>query len=637
MKFKLTAKNFMAFGKDKVVVDFSTPGITLIRGDNKTSKSKVSNGAGKSTILKALLFGLYGKLTKVTKDNLINSDVGKNCTVSVEITKEGHNAIITRNIKRDDGVDGTTFTVDGVDCRGGTERETQQNITQFVGISRESFISSVLFSAGEQFSFSGETPANQDTILTKLLCLGDLEVARVRAREKKKEVQDTIDKLHGDISGAVLVVKELNSQLGENKSVIERWEVSRTNRVNMLEQKLTVLETTHRQDKTSLDSLLEKKSILEAKFNELTPKDMLEQDYEKLLKDKELLNSKLSSLKQEIAVVSAGHKKITGKLQLARGISKEANCPACGTHLTDDALSTYVTGLLSEEVESNKMYEDLTIQQVKIKEQKIYNSNKLEQIDTVYREYDSYTRSIEKIEQKVPEIYTRLTQISKYREDISDEIDRELSLIPPLDTSQKSIEGKINTYTTRIKKIEQKIENEYEPYLSVYAFWEEGFSSSGIRNLLIESILPELNRIAQQYSETLTNGELRVIFSAQSETQSGVVKNKMTVNVSDVFGSNDYTTSSGGEQRRIDLIVSLALHSLVALRQNVGFCVMDEVFVKLDERGRRKVMELLRLLSSKIESIFVISNQSEIESELFDQTWVVERVNKSSKIIKEFV
>ena len=194
-----------------------------------------------------------------------------------------------------------------------------------------------------------------------------------------------------------------------------------------------------------------------------------------------------------------------------------------------------------------------------------------------------------------------------------------------------ALEMKIENCEIDIEEIDKKLESlSYREEL--YLFWEDGFSSGGIRNLLVESIIPDLNKLAARYSNVLTGGELSISFSAQKVLASGDKRNKLEVKVSDMFGSDSYHSSSGGEKRRIDLCVNITLHMLVARSIGIPFVFLDESLVKLDRRGVDNALQLFRDLTSEIPSIFIVTNQDDIANEDFDNIWTVVREGRESKL-----
>ena len=139
---KLTVRNFMSVGNATQVVDFDRRDLTLVLGENLDLGGDGSrNGTGKTTIINALSFALYGQaLTNIKKDNLINKTNGKQMIVSLDLVVDGHGYRIERG-RRPNVL---KFYVDNeekssVDDSQGDSRETQEAIERLLGMSHNMF------------------------------------------------------------------------------------------------------------------------------------------------------------------------------------------------------------------------------------------------------------------------------------------------------------------------------------------------------------------------------------------------------------------------------------------------------------------------------------------------------------------
>ena len=97
----VSLKNFLSVGAVTQAVDLDRNGLTLVLGDNLDLGGNGSrNGVGKSTILQAISYGLYGEaITNIKRDNLVNKINGKNMAVSIEFELNGHIHKIERGRK----------------------------------------------------------------------------------------------------------------------------------------------------------------------------------------------------------------------------------------------------------------------------------------------------------------------------------------------------------------------------------------------------------------------------------------------------------------------------------------------------------------------------------------------------------
>jgi len=141
----LTVKNFMSVGNATQAVNFDRSDLTLVLGENLDlggDDTGARNGTGKTTIINALSYGLYGQaLTNIKKDNLINKTNGKSMLVTVEFEVQGRQYRIERGRRPNI----TKLYIDGQEQNGyqddsqGDSRETQNDIDRLLGMSVDMF------------------------------------------------------------------------------------------------------------------------------------------------------------------------------------------------------------------------------------------------------------------------------------------------------------------------------------------------------------------------------------------------------------------------------------------------------------------------------------------------------------------
>ena len=140
----LTVKNFMSVGNQTQAVDFDTQQITLVLGENLDQGGDDSgsrNGTGKTTIINALSYALYGlALTNIKRNNLINKTNSKGMLVTLSFEKDGREYKIERG--RSPNI--LKFYVDGqeqemLDESQGDSRKTQEDIQDLLGMSHNMF------------------------------------------------------------------------------------------------------------------------------------------------------------------------------------------------------------------------------------------------------------------------------------------------------------------------------------------------------------------------------------------------------------------------------------------------------------------------------------------------------------------
>ena len=192
----LTVKNFMSVGNTTQAVDFNRRDLTLVLGENLDlggDDSGARNGTGKTTIINALSFALYGNaLTNIKKDNLINKTNAKNMMVTIDFEKNGIDYRIERG--RKPGI--MKFWVGDqereiTDEAQGDSRETQAEIERMLGMSHDMFKHIVALNTYTE-PFLALRANDQRTIIEQLLGITLLSEKADRLKEQNKATKDSI-------------------------------------------------------------------------------------------------------------------------------------------------------------------------------------------------------------------------------------------------------------------------------------------------------------------------------------------------------------------------------------------------------------------------------------------------------------
>jgi DNA repair exonuclease SbcCD ATPase subunit len=199
MTFKikdLTVKNFMSVGNTTQAVNFDRDDLTLVLGENLDlggDDSGARNGTGKTTIINALSFALYGNaLTSIKKDNLINKTNSKNMMVTIDFEKDGE----TYRIERGRKPNTMKFFVGNseqeiTDDAQGDSRETQAEIERMLGMSHDMFKHIVALNTYTE-PFLALKANDQRTIIEQLLGITLLSEKADKLKEQNKATKDSI-------------------------------------------------------------------------------------------------------------------------------------------------------------------------------------------------------------------------------------------------------------------------------------------------------------------------------------------------------------------------------------------------------------------------------------------------------------
>ena len=218
----LTVKNFMSVGNTTQAIDFNRNDLTLVLGENLDTgggDAGSRNGTGKTTIINALSYALYGNaLTNIRKDNLINKTNGKNMLVTVEFEKDGLNYRIERGRKPNV----LKFYINNneqetEDNAQGDSRETQKAIEELLGMSHDMFKHVLALNTYSE-PFLSMRQNDQRAIIEQLL---GITILSEKAEKLKEIVRVTKNKIQEE-EYRIKAVEDANGKIVEQVDALKR-------------------------------------------------------------------------------------------------------------------------------------------------------------------------------------------------------------------------------------------------------------------------------------------------------------------------------------------------------------------------------------------------------------------------------
>jgi DNA repair exonuclease SbcCD ATPase subunit len=192
----LTVKNFMSVGNQTQAVDFNKEQLTLVLGENLDQGGDDSgsrNGTGKTTIINALSYALYGTaLTNIKRNNLINKTNSKGMLVTLQFEKDSNNYRIERG--RSPNV--LKFYINNqeqeqIDESQGDSRKTQESINTLLGMTHDMFKHIVALNTYTE-PFLSMRQNDQRAIIEQLLGITILSEKADSLKDQLKQTKDTI-------------------------------------------------------------------------------------------------------------------------------------------------------------------------------------------------------------------------------------------------------------------------------------------------------------------------------------------------------------------------------------------------------------------------------------------------------------
>ena len=568
----LTVKNFMSVGNTTQAIDFDRSDLTLVLGENLDMGGDGSrNGTGKTTIINALSYALYGQaLSNIRKDNLVNKTNAKHMLVSLDFSVSGQNYRIERGRKPNV----LKFYVNdehqaAQDEAQGDSRETQEAIERVLGMSHDMFQHIVALNTYTP-PFLSLKANEQRTIIEQLLGITLLSERADRIKELNRQTKDSIQSEELRIRA----VQEANKRIEEQIQSLEKrrtlWLRKQTEDTEALAQGIADLEhidiAAEVQSHRDLEAYhVRKKAIDEA--NRWIRQ--IDADDAKLQKQKVQIEKDLNQI--------ASHK-----------------CFACGTDIHDNSLD-------SVKAQREKTLQELALQLLTNNSQCIEHQDQLKELGdlgtapTVF--YDSLEQALNHkntVDTLNKDLVTRSSESDPYSEQITDMQNQALQVVS-YDT--------LNEYT-RLQ--------EHQEFLLKLLTSKDSF----VRKKIIDQNLSYLNSRLTHYLDRI------------GLPHTVKFQNDLTVSIEELGRELDFDNLSRGERNRLILSMSWAFRDVwESLYQPINILFIDEMIDSgLDTQGVENALALLKKMSrERHKSIWLVSHRDELTS----------RVENILKVVKE--
>ena len=342
---ELTVKNFMSVGNQTQGVDFSKENLTLVLGENLDQGGDDSgsrNGTGKTTIVNALSYALFGTaLTNIKKDNLINKINNKNMLVTLAFDKDGVEYRIERGRKPNVlkfYVNDEEQETDETDDAQGDMRETQKDLDDLIGMSHDMFKHIVALNTYTE-PFLSMKAAEQRAIIEQLLGITLLSEKSEKLKEMIRSTKDEIFQESANIEAAKKSNEKIKQSIDGLITRQNAWKTQHENDLEKIGRAIIELEN------VDIDAELEAHAKLKAYL-----------DYTSKIKS---LNKEKATLESAIAQAERSVKKYASELAALDG----KKCHACEQDLHDhkhEEMTAVAKGHLEEAQKyANKIAADL--------------------------------------------------------------------------------------------------------------------------------------------------------------------------------------------------------------------------------------------------------------------------------------
>jgi len=242
----IAIKNFMSVGNVTQSINFVDKDLVLVLGENLDMGGNDSrNGVGKSTIVNALSYALYGSaLTNIRKDNLINKTNAKNMVVTLEFELDGVEYLVERGRRPNKFsfmVAGLNSDVDDADEAQGDSRVTQQQLERELGLSHNMFKNIVALNTYSE-PFLAMKAADQRELIEQLLGITKLSEKAEVLKERLKDTKDAIKEEEFRIDAVKGTNKRIENNIESLRIKKAAWDTNQTKLIDDTQAAIGVLE-----------------------------------------------------------------------------------------------------------------------------------------------------------------------------------------------------------------------------------------------------------------------------------------------------------------------------------------------------------------------------------------------------------
>jgi len=556
----LTLRNFLSVGNVTQALSFENTNLTLVLGENLDlggDDAGARNGCGKTTILNALSYALYGTaLTRIKKDNLINKSNGKNMMVTVEFEKNGQIYHIER---------GRRYNVLKFYCgenelkvddeAQGDSRQTQRAIEEAFGMTHDMFKHIVALNTYTEPFLSLNT-ANQRAIIEQLLGITMLSEKAENLKELNRETKRVISAIEARITADIDANKRIQTQIDNLKRRDKLWVKSNHTEVDDI--------------KSAIDALNELDVNAEIKLHE---------DLKLWKKQQDRIEKRDTEVKEKTVLITKNEKILKSIVADLKTLETKT-CHTCGQAFHGD--------LHEETVTTKKLLKKTTCHDVsnwkarvkRISEHKYVVKDRpetfYEDLEDAYNHRNSIVNLEEQLKNKIAEINPYIEQISSMENEALKEIDY-----------------------TELNEFGQM--RDHQDFLYKLLTNKDSF----IRKRIIEQNLAHLNsRLAYYLEEMGLPHQVKFL-------------NDLTVEITELGRDLDFDNLSRGERNRLILSLSWAFRDVwEALYQPINLLFIDELIDSgLDSKGVDAALAVLKKMTrERSKSIWLVSHRDELIS-----------------------
>ena len=566
IKFKYVRwKNFLSTGNQPIEIQLDKNPTTLIIGEN---------GAGKSTILDALCFGLFGKpFRMISKNQMVNSINNSSTIVEVEFS------IGTVQYKVVRGIKPNKFEI----YQNDKMMNLEANVRDYQKILEQQIL---------KLNYGS---------FTQVVILGSASWApfmQLKANKRREVVEEILDiKIFSTMN--LILKQKIKTIMEDIRDIDHQYE--------LVSSKIGMQETHIKGMKENKDKIIQQKqSVIKENESELLKRKNGEKELQD--KNKELLNNmigedkvteKRDKLKDIQFTLKDKHNRETKMITF---FEENDECPTCEQEI-------------SKEFKTKKIQQNQT--SVNLLDEGLEKlSTEMSKVNTKLKEYKNIAKLVRENEVSIAQLNTSIKELEKFNVKLETEIEQYKK-----DGVEESDIEKLESLKLDIQKVEEQ-----KTKLREDKVYHEAARSmlmdTGIKTKIIKQYLPIMNKLINKY---LTSMEFYVNFTLDENFEE-TIKSRYR----DEF---TYASFSEGEKMRIDLALLFTWRAVAKMKNstNTNLLILDEIFdSSLDGTGTDEFLKILNTLSG--ENVFVISHKQDVLVDKFRSTIKFEKIRNFSHV-----
>jgi len=559
-------KNLLSTGNYFTEIKLDSTSNTLIVGNN---------GSGKSTMLDALCFALFGKAFRsINKPNLVNSINGKDCVVEVEFDAANKSYKVVRGIKPN------VFEIyqDGILLnQDSAARDYQEFLEKFIlKLNYKSFTQIVILGSASFTPFMQLSASDRRAIIEDLLDIQIFSSMNGVVKERMSGNKDFIQSTKNDLEVTKKIYdvkKKHHDELQQDKQA----------KVNEYESEIQSCRETIGTLCGEIDDLGRTQSTLAEVCSQIP-------ENEKKIASLKKIESKIESKISQVGTDREFYE-------------HNADCPTCRQAITLESKERHMGDLLSKQQELDS---GLTELQGKI------------------TEHETLLASLRSDEQKLHTVRIELATKQTGKAGLEASIVKLEKKITDLQNTQHTQDG------SELKELQdtyESLQGQLKELLDEKSYYEAAailLKDSGIKTKIIKQYLPIINKLVNKYLASL---DFFVNFTLD-ESFKEVIKSRHRDDFS-------YHNFSEGEKQRIDMALMLTWRAVAKLKNsaNTNLLLLDEVFdSSLDTGGTEELMKILHMLDDV--NLYVISHKGDILHDKFANVIKFDKVKNFSRMVK---